>query len=724
MRRSLALACPALAWLAFASPAAEAHSALVSADPAPGARLSDSPRQLSLAFTEPLNGRLSNATLVAVADGRKVKSTSAASGKRLVLKSAEPLDRGAYRVRWHTVSTEDGHALEGTLSFGVRAPAAGGTHDVEQSPLARYGVLRVLARGLLYATLLVFSGALLLDALLRRRGESWLVPASVRESATGLDLDRVEERRQRLVLDLGIAAAGAASLSALADATDAAGGLSARRVSDFLLEGTAGLTRIYVVVLVLVALTGAAMRVRLAAGAALAALLSVAASGHANASSPRGLAIANDWVHLASASVWLGGIALLVAVWWPPLRRASRQDRLTVAREVLPRFGRVALPAFLVVVLSGAVNAVIELGRASALWQTDYGRVLAVKVGLVSAMAATSYVHALRLRPRLLSANPHPPEGLERRHWRLLRVEPFVGAGVLAAVALLVAFPLPPRQLTDAEPAAAPTCDPCPLPRPRRDELVVAEQGGSDVVAAWMRRDGADLVGTVRLYGLDDRPAHDPLRIVGAQQRGCGTGCVRFRLARTARVVTVTVRQRGREYAASLPATWQPDRDGRARRLVRRAQSAMRELESVREIERVSSVPGIFATTAYRLRAPDRMAFATGGGVTSVVVGENQWTRGRAGERWRKERYGGGLQFRTRSWFRWTPYARYAYLLELHRDVAVVALYDPGTPAWWRLSIDLRTYRVPRDRLVTYGHFMTQRFFAFNEPLVIRAPGS
>jgi hypothetical protein len=48
---------------------------------------------------------------------------------------------------------------------------------------------------------------------------------------------------------------------------------------------------------------------------------------------------------------------------------------------------------------------------------------------------------------------------------------------------------------------------------------------------------------------------------------------------------------------------------------------------------------------------------------------------------------------------------------------------DPGTPVWWRLAIDSRTHRVVRARMVTYGHFMTQRFMAFNRPLDIRQPG-
>src|SRR5438876_1023683 len=86
-----------------------------------------------------------------------------------------------------------------------------------------------------------------------------------------------------------------------------------------------------------------------------------------------------------------------------------------------------------------------RLGDAA--WQDAYGRVLLVKMSLVGLIALASYAHVWRLRPRLVATNPHPAATLERRHWRLLRSEPLIGLGVLAAAGVLVAFPLPPRQL-------------------------------------------------------------------------------------------------------------------------------------------------------------------------------------------------------------------------------------------------------------------------------------
>jgi copper transport protein len=709
------------------SPAAFAHSAFVGSSPTPGTRLAETPAELTLRFTEPLNRKLSKAELVAVEGGDRFPvEVSAPTAKQLTLVPSGPLPRGAYRVEWHTVSTLDGHALEGSFSFGVRAPAAGGAHALEQSPLARDGWVRVLARVALYATLLLFAGALLLRLAVARPPEpSWVVPeraVAALADATG------PRRRERLVMvDLGLAAAAAACASALADAADAAGSLSADGVSQYLLGSLPGFARVAVVLLILVAGLLAARGSRRAAVPAALALGAVAASGHASSADPRVPTILLDWVHLLAGAVWLGGIGLIAIVWGPALWRGGRGLRDAVARTVLPAFGRVALPAFVVVASTGAVSALVQLGHVSALWESAYGRVLAAKVALVALIAGASYLHALRLRPRLLAANPHFDERLERRHWRLLRSEPILGLGVIAAVAVLVAFPLPPRQLGDADEALAgtPPCDPCPLPAPQPDELAVAEQAGSHLVAAWLRREGGSVEGTVRVLNVEGKPSQAPARLLDARQRSCGRGCLRLEASGRS-VLSVAVRERGRSYVARLPARWHEGANVRARRLLERTQRAMAGLDSLREVEAVTSGPGSFARTDYRLRAPDRFAYVTNGGTESVVIGKRQWLRTREST-WRATRYaGGGPGFSTRSWFRWTPYAQHVRLLRVSTDpgrrVAELSLMDPGTPVWLRLTVDLATMRAVRERMIAQAHYMTRRYFAFNDAVRIRAP--
>ncbi|MGH6942758.1 MAG: CopD family protein, partial [Geminicoccaceae bacterium] len=368
-----------------------------------------------------------------------------------------------------------------------------------------------------------------------------------------------------------------------------------------------------------------------------------------------------------------------------------------------------------------------QLGHPEALWQTGYGRVLAVKIGLVGLIALASYLHAVRLRPALLAANPHPSRASERRHWRLLAVEPWLAVGAIAAVAVLVTFPLPPRQFSETNEAeASAACNPCPLPKPAPDQLAVAEQAGSRIAAFWLRHVGSDVRGSVRLLDANERPVDAPLELPGGSLTSCGTGCWRLEVPDAGPSLTAITTEDGKVYRATVPTVWRRA-STLARRLVGRAQDAMRRAQSIREEERLTSGPGTFARTIFTLRAPDRFAYRTSSGAASVVIGRRQWTRV-TGSAWRRSAFGGSTPFRTRDFFRWTPYARTARLLSLRgvhgRRIAEVALMDPATPVWFRLRIDLATKWIDADRMITGAHFMRRRYVALRPPVEIRPPKS
>src|SRR3981081_1798463 len=120
-RRLRAASLIALAALALAASTAYGHAAFLGATPAPGARVESAPDAITLRFTDTLNRRLSNADVIDVRSGRRVPASQRAAGSDgLVLRPASALPRGAYRIEWHTVSTTDGHELQGSLGLGGR----------------------------------------------------------------------------------------------------------------------------------------------------------------------------------------------------------------------------------------------------------------------------------------------------------------------------------------------------------------------------------------------------------------------------------------------------------------------------------------------------------------------------------------------------------------------------------------------------------------------------
>lgn len=532
---------------------------------------------------------------------------------------------------------------------------------------------------------------------------------------------------------LGWGALAAGVTVVLIETIDAVGGLSLAGARDFLLSRWAGISRLGTVALLLLAVSLTRRRPRIAAAVVALALLGIALGGHAAGARPRGLAVLTDWVHLVAGAIWVGGIAQVAWTWLPMLRQEDARLRRRVLTTVLPRFGRVALPAFVVVVATGLANALFELGSVDQLWQSAYGRVLAVKTAAVVVIAGLSYAHAFRLRPVLLNRRPGQParEGAERAHRRLLGAEPPVAVIVLALAALLVAFPVPPREsgeFSDAM-AAVRACDPyCPLAQPEPGELPVAGRAGPYTAAAWLRREGAVIRATLRVIDGDRQPAPVGAEIDGGSARGsCGPGCWRFQLPASIGTVGVRVTsEEGRTWRLALPARWRQGDDRRARRILRAAQRRMRALRTFRQVERVSSVasPEQAAQSEYAFRAPDRLAYATPS-MRSVIIGRRMWIRPDPRLDWQAAR-GGRPAFRVRDGFRWTVFADTVRLLRVGersgRRVAELALFDYGYPVWYRLVVDLGDLRVRRATLLTPDNLIEDRYLGFDAPVEIRPP--
>lgn len=722
---------------AVAPAAAAAHAAFQDSSPEAGSRLAAAPAQIALAFSEPLNRRLTTARLVDARTRRPIAATvSVERGDRLSLRPQRRLPTGAFLVEWHTVSILDGHALEGSFGFGVRASAIGGHQRLEQSPLARDGWLRVALRSLWYTALFFFGGGLLCAVALRspRGPGGWLLVDLAGDQAGGGSTDMALRRIWHRTLAAGWLAALAGIGVALVETRDAAGSLSWSSIDAFLLATVSGGARALAVAAVALAALLARRWPRLATLALLGALAAVALGGHANSASPRALALLSDWVHLVAGTAWVGGIAQIVATWIPQIGRLSFDDRRRVIGEVLDRFGTLALPAAATTVLAGAVNALIELGRVSELWSSAYGRVLIVKIGLAVTLLSVSYLHAFRLRPRIVAADAGA-SAAERRHWRLLRSQPAFAVGVLAAGALLAVFPLPPRQLlerADAGPAAQGGVRAAAVLRPpRAGELAVAEQAGPWIAAVWVGPSTTPKTGTLRLLDLDVRPVAASIAIAGAAVARCGTGCVTFRKPGPAATLSVSATLGRRTHRTVIPIGWDPGRTPAAERVLARAVAAVDRLRSQRIAERLTSgLGGGEAVSRYRISGRHRYSIVSrnAGASETIVIGRRYWVRQPDGS-WQRQV---GSSVDARELMPWWAHRTGVRLLGVRseggRRVDELALADiprPGrrsAPFWFRLRVDLASMRVVAMRMIAPGHFMDQRYFGFDEPVQIRPP--
>jgi copper transport protein len=175
---------------------------------------------------------------------------------------------------------------------------------------------------------------------------------------------------------------------------------------------------------------------------AAAVLIVPGAAGHAAQTSPRGLTLLFDWLHLASGSVWLGGLIGLLVFW----ASIGAGRRVAALADVVPRFSNVALVSVVLLAGTGVGETIEHMPAVNALWETGFGQAILVKTGLLGAAALIASGNLLRSKPRLVAARDRPELGAPaaRLLRRLISGEVVVVVGIVFAAAVLSSLAPPP----------------------------------------------------------------------------------------------------------------------------------------------------------------------------------------------------------------------------------------------------------------------------------------
>lgn len=446
------LAVAAVAGGLVAPSVASAHAYLVKTVPAASVVLNGPPPNIQLTYDEAVEPRFA---IISVTDAKGHQETdgpvnrSPADPDTLVVPLRPGLPEGWYLIYWRAISV-DGHPVSGAFTYAV-GPNPGPAPQFQVPNISATAITPqlLIARWLMFVTVLVAIGLFALRLLIARPLVRRVEGASLRAVSVAfvvasvlgliaipvyLDFATANDSL-RSVFDL-------TALVPLFRAT-AFGRAMVDLELCFALFCVAAWIALWLdrperekrSIAELVATCGA-----LAAAAAV--LVVPGAAGHAAQTSPRGLTLTLDWLHLVAGAAWLGGLIGLLVLW---MSLASGR-RVAALSLVVPRFSGVALVSVVVLAASGVGEAIVHMPAVNALWETGYGQAILVKSGLLILAALIASGNLLRTKPALAASHERPELGEPAA--RLLRMlvsgEVVVVVGIVFAASVLSSLAPPP----------------------------------------------------------------------------------------------------------------------------------------------------------------------------------------------------------------------------------------------------------------------------------------
>ena len=300
-----------------------------------------------------------------------------------------------------------------------------------------------------------------------------------------------------------------------------------------------------------------------------------------------------------------------------------------------------------------------------------------------------------------------------------LKLVLLAGVVLLAAGAVVAALAF--RSTSESPSASTEAAAPAsnagfPLP-PKGGVLYARQLGGEALALGVVPRAGSLLAQVSVLSGQGQGVSGLSVSLNGKPAAACGRGCYRARLAAAPK--SVTVRVRSTTWRVPLPTPW-PPRDGTA--IIDQATAAWRALDSLTFDEHLASDAIHSTASTWRIQSPNRVAYTiTGGGADGIIIGNKRWDRVTPSSKWIES----PQTELTQPLPLWTAVQDAHVLAEetfRGRPAWLVSFFDPGTPAWFTVVIERKTYRTLQSQMIATAHFMHDRYGAFNTTQPITPP--
>jgi copper transport protein len=710
-----------------------AHPELVRANPAPDALLVAPTQQIELWFSERIDLG-AGSPQVELVDESGARTLAEAridpNDPYHVIAEIDALDFGTWTVAWQVRSLDDGHTLTGSYAFRIgganRAPGAATTEG------ERPQTWNVLTRWTTFlgASLAVGAAGLALLA----HGRLISRPA----------MPILARAKPAAVAGSAIATIATLAEPLLLSRFPPANSLAPTLQGALETQHNAWLMRAIALVASLV-LASVALVVKrndgvsIAAGiAALVGIFGLSMTGHAAAREYlRPLAIGVDAIHQFTIAGWIGILLLLVLSW------------RTVNREQIDRFSHVALPLMLVGILTGVGNSIFVLPELSALWTSDYGRVIIAKLVFLAGVLALAVTN----RSLLMRATTAGADYLRR-----LRV-PMRAEALLALIVVLGGSGL----ALLATPTVAEVSTMTSLgithysaPAPRDERLLVtlhlapAKPGVNDVGVSVADLDANPLPDeaiqriTVDFESLTSLTSQTGAEAIPGENGIWTVQGLHLSIADWWRI-TVHVRRAGLADATSeffvvlpdpnifgFPDSVESTDDPAARALFDQGLTSLTTLHRVSYTQQLSSgSPGMVVLSQARVNdgfdgSTPSQTISTEQ-TTSITIGTTRWLSQTSSNRWGATQsnppippFEWGDEYVAAQGF------RLGAIEEVNGETAqIVTFYTPQTnltPAFYAWWVSLETGELLKIAMASRVHYMTQVFSDFDGDIVIEPP--
>ena len=438
MRRALIASAVLLVALATA-PAAYAHATLQSSTPAGNAIVRESPPTVTLQFSEAVETAFGSIR-VYNCGGERVDSGSVErpSDSSVAVNLDSGLPAGTYTVTWRVISA-DAHPVAGAFVFHVKAASESGECEQvfgKESTPDSVDALFKFVRALDFALiLLVVGGAAALALILRSAAPE--LRAMLYRILAGLAVGLVVACILCIVLQGAVAGGFGLSEAFRWDTVDSV--LQTRFGEAFLWQ--LGLAAVIAPGAFLASRSRKDTLGLLVLVPAVLLLPTLSAAGHARTSGT--LALIADVVHIAAASMWVGGLAFtLLAL------LLAGEDRWPLASRAVPVFSLLAVGSVVTLIIAGTVRGYEEVQAFHGLWDTTYGKLLLLKIGFVLPLLALGAYNNRYAVPKLKRQVCSAVE--QRRFLRAAGFELAIMAAIVGVTAVLVTEP--PAKATIAVP--------------------------------------------------------------------------------------------------------------------------------------------------------------------------------------------------------------------------------------------------------------------------------